>query len=424
MAVEAEHKNDNINFKDNSDSINTDSDDELISVNDFNSAANPKKMIEAIWVDEAFNILNSKLENNPKQIAKIANSSLDCIRFENINPKLYRRWHFDYKSKMSYNLDHRVLSNDYSPPKIKKKEVELKLVVQKLDYNALISETLNKFQLNVEQIPCFLLFVNKLLNNKPKPQILCNLTGEGGTGKTMLIDALQYFFEKTNNLHKLLLTATTGIAATNINGNTIHSMVALSFYNKHLPHLNISSKNKLELEKRFQNVEFLVIEENSMNGKINLNIISKMLMIAKNNDSIYGGINILFVGDFFQLQPVKQVALFRQSNIEKCSNYNKKFIQSEISKYNSSIINQDFNSEDLIDEENYDDDKQKNVKQNQIDMENGRILWLSLTHCFILTIQMRQISDPIYANLLRRSRYKECTNQDFILLNRFFYFHF
>ena len=77
-----------------------------------------------------------------------------------INPKLYRRWHFDYKSKMSYNLDHRVLSNDYSQPKIKKKEVELKLVVQKLDYNALISETLNKFQLNVEQIPCFLLFVN------------------------------------------------------------------------------------------------------------------------------------------------------------------------------------------------------------------------------------------------------------------------
>lgn len=149
-----------------------------------------------------------------------------------------------------------------------------------------------------------------------------------------------------------------------------------------------------------------------------------ILLNAKNNDSIYGGINILFVGDFFQLQPVKQVALFKQSNIEKCSNYNKKFIQSEISKYNSSIINQDFNPEDLIDEEECDDDKQKNIKQNQIDMENGRLLWLSLTHCFILTIQMRQISDPIYANLLRRSRYKECTNQDFLLLNRFFYFHF
>ena len=333
LAVEAEHKNDNINFKDSSESINTYSDDEIISVNNFNSSLNPKKIIEAIWVDEAYNILKNKLDKHKQEISNVAKSSLDCVRFENINPKLYRRWLLDYKAKLSFNLDNRILSNDYSPPKIKKREGDLKLVIQKIDYSALISETLDKFQLNIEQIPNFLLFVNKLLNNKPSTQILCNLTGEGGTGKTLLIDALQYFFEKTNNLHKLSLTATTGIAATNINGNTIHSMVALSFYNKHLPHLNISSKNKLELEKRFQNVEFLVIEENSMNGKYNLNIISKMLMIAKNNDSLFGEISILFVGDFFQLQPVKQVALFKQSNIEKCSNYNKKFIKAEISKH-------------------------------------------------------------------------------------------
>src|SRR5579859_2292492 len=51
--------------------------------------------------------------------------------------------------------------------------------------------------------------------------------GEGGTGKSTLIKAVHLWFERNNQGHKLIVTATTGSVAVKINGSTVHSAVCI-----------------------------------------------------------------------------------------------------------------------------------------------------------------------------------------------------
>ncbi|MBK8503934.1 MAG: AAA family ATPase [Saprospiraceae bacterium] len=120
------------------------------------------------------------------------------------------------------------------------------------------------------------------------------LTGKAGTGKSTLLQ----LFRKTT-CKKTVVLAPTGVAALNVNGQTIHSFFGFA------PRL--LSENDLikrKDKKLLRALEVLVIDEISMVRADLLDHIDFVLRYARNSEEPFGGIQILLVGDLFQLPPV------------------------------------------------------------------------------------------------------------------------
>lgn len=131
-------------------------------------------------------------------------------------------------------------------------------------------------------------------------QLLMYIAGVGGTGKTHVIKAVLKFFDLLGRSREILVGAPTGAAALNIDGYTIHSLTMLPG----------NGKRKLtELRQLWSPVRYLVIDEVSMIGAKFLGDISRRLQQAKVEDGPlvslpFGGVNVIFTGDFGQLKPV------------------------------------------------------------------------------------------------------------------------
>lgn len=128
------------------------------------------------------------------------------------------------------------------------------------------------------------------------------LTGSAGAGKTYVLNQyIQYLKE-----HKVgvAVTASTGIAATHMNGQTIHSWSGIGIRDevsvRHLSNL----KEKKYFRDKMENVKVLVIDEISMLHRNQLDLVNRVLKFFKGNELAFGGIQIVFSGDFFQLPPI------------------------------------------------------------------------------------------------------------------------
>lgn len=134
------------------------------------------------------------------------------------------------------------------------------------------------------------------------------LTGEPGSGKTFVINAYIAYLEACKV--PVAVTASTGIAATHIGGMTIHSWSgigardALSAYELD----QIVSREKVA--KRIQKARVLIIDEISMLDGTYLDMVHKVCAQVRQSAEAFGGLQVVFVGDFFQLPPVT-----RQGNV-------------------------------------------------------------------------------------------------------------
>ena len=133
------------------------------------------------------------------------------------------------------------------------------------------------------------------------------LTGKAGTGKSTL---LKYICSHTRKKHIIL--APTGIAAINAGGSTLHSFFKLPFYPM-LPDDPRCSFSKIRdflkynsaLQKIIREVELVIIDEISMVRADTIDFIDKILRVyGRNIKEPFGGKQLLFVGDIFQLEPV------------------------------------------------------------------------------------------------------------------------
>ena len=156
----------------------------------------------------------------------------------------------------------------------------------------------------------YLIFIMNLLNEEQKYALKCVsegnnilLTGSAGTGKSYTI---KYIIEYLNNANKkYAITASTGTAAVIIGGQTLHSFLGLGLGTGTVKEiLNNILKNKKKHES-ILNLEVLIIDEISMIDKDLFEKISLILSIIKSNDVYFGNIQIILVGDFCQLAPVK-----------------------------------------------------------------------------------------------------------------------
>ena len=147
------------------------------------------------------------------------------------------------------------------------------------------------------------------------------LTGGAGTGKSHLIKAIFYEFNKllismNQNPEKslVLVVAYTWTAAFNIHGQTIHSAFNIrKTSHKYVP---LGEKAITDLRLKHEHLQLLIIDEISMVDKNMLNFISgrlNQIMRIRDPTATFGNICVLGVGDFYQLPPVFGSMLYKHN---------------------------------------------------------------------------------------------------------------
>ena len=128
------------------------------------------------------------------------------------------------------------------------------------------------------------------------------LTGAAGTGKTYLLNT--FITQARKRGKKVSVTATTGLAATHLGGNTIHSWSGIGV-SDHLPNNFFERLSKTRRDV-ISKTDVLIIDEISMLHDFRLDMIDKVLRTVRENDRPFGGIQLVMSGDFFQLPPVNR----------------------------------------------------------------------------------------------------------------------
>jgi hypothetical protein len=131
------------------------------------------------------------------------------------------------------------------------------------------------------------------------------LTGKAGTGKTTFLHQV-----KSKSLKRLIVVAPTGVAAINAKGVTIHSFFQLPFgpiipdgsqFQQRGNYKMRFGKQKIDIIK---SLDLLIIDEISMVRADLLDGIDQVLRRYKDSDKVFGGVQVLMIGDLQQLAPV------------------------------------------------------------------------------------------------------------------------
>ena len=128
------------------------------------------------------------------------------------------------------------------------------------------------------------------------------LTGAPGAGKTYVLNQYTQYL-KEHDIY-VAITASTGIAATHVGGVTIHSWSGIGAKQNITDYEVDELEGKKYLWKRYEQTKVLIIDEISMLSADLLNSVNKVCKSFRRNDLPFGGMQIVFVGDFFQLPPI------------------------------------------------------------------------------------------------------------------------
>lgn len=128
------------------------------------------------------------------------------------------------------------------------------------------------------------------------------LTGAAGAGKSHVLREYILYLKKHGI--RYAVTASTGIASTHINGTTIHSWSGIGIKDKLTRYDLDALEEKQNLYKRWNNTSVLIIDEISMLHATFIDMLDRVGKHMRRNDKSFGGIQIVFSGDFFQLPPV------------------------------------------------------------------------------------------------------------------------
>jgi len=201
-----------------------------------------------------------------------------------------------------------------------------------------------------------------------------------GTGKSQVIKALIHFFKERKEEYRFIVLAPTGSAAALVNGFTYHSVLGIRDASEE----SVSSRSLVQIKDRLLGVSYIFIDEVSMMSCQDLYKISaRRAKTFHNTEDPFGGINIIFAGDFAQLPPAMNNAPL----------------------YSAMVKNRVDSSMTIKGQEN----------------AIGKALWLQVTEVVILRKNMRQKSqteeDAKLRKCLENMRYSACTEEDIEFLN-------
>jgi ATP-dependent DNA helicase PIF1 len=155
------------------------------------------------------------------------------------------------------------------------------------------------------------------------------LTGAAGVGKSFVLRfIIQRLKEKLPSEDLVAITAPTGIAASHIGGQTIHSFGGIGLGKGSISDLIKKVQKNSGAVARWRKIKVLILDEVSM---LDSKLLEKLDAIAKDlrrSSASFGGIQLIFCGDFFQLAPVSlgwdnagyafESAVWRESRIATC----------------------------------------------------------------------------------------------------------
>ena len=128
------------------------------------------------------------------------------------------------------------------------------------------------------------------------------ITGKAGTGKTTFLHKI-----KNKSLKRMVIVAPTGVAAINAKGVTIHSFFQMPF-GPILPNQTHNSQQQRRYSKTkidiIKSLDLVIIDEISMVRADLLDGIDQVLRRYKDRNKVFGGAQILMIGDLQQLAPV------------------------------------------------------------------------------------------------------------------------
>ena len=148
------------------------------------------------------------------------------------------------------------------------------------------------------------------------------LSGSRGCDKSHLIQIIfhrvsKVFLYRSGDPTKprVLLLAPTGVAAININSNTIHPRLHLPFLGKLFP---FNDANNAKLRNKYSDVELVIIDEISMVSTKLFYQVHKCIyeIFCPGQDIPFGGKSVLFCGDLYQLPPVRFKPVFTFNKTE------------------------------------------------------------------------------------------------------------
>jgi ATP-dependent exoDNAse (exonuclease V) alpha subunit len=128
------------------------------------------------------------------------------------------------------------------------------------------------------------------------------LTGAAGAGKSYALREYITYLKKHGV--RYAVTASTGIASTHINGTTIHAWSGIGIKHKLASYELDALEEKQNLYKRWNETSVLIIDEVSMLHASFVDMLDKLGKHMRRNEKPFGGIQVVFTGDFFQLPPV------------------------------------------------------------------------------------------------------------------------
>jgi hypothetical protein len=245
------------------------------------------------------------------------------------------------------------------------------------EWQASIEDIYTSFNLNQEQGRAFRIVANHACDPDLE-QLKMYVGGMAGTGKSQVLRALSEFFARRKELYRLLVLAPTGSAAALLGGSTYHSALGINTDGDR------STSNTLlsQIKSKLTGVQYIFLDEVSMLSCREMYLISaRLARILNNPETPFGGMNIIFAGDFAQLPPA--------IGGEFASLYSRTVGRNPTSMY----------------------DQQAAI---------GKALWHQVTTVVILRENMRQrtesLEDAQFREALCNMRYKACTAADIAFL--------
>ena len=137
-----------------------------------------------------------------------------------------------------------------------------------------------------------------------KDQLLLIITGLAGCGKSYIINALKNLLQDSCKV-----CAYFGVAAFNVKGTTLHSLLQLPIKGKKSAELKANALCKLQ--EQLNGVEYLIIDEYSVIGQKMFGWISRRCKQATGKTTLsFGGLSIIVVGDIAQLPPISDKVIY------------------------------------------------------------------------------------------------------------------
>ena len=136
------------------------------------------------------------------------------------------------------------------------------------------------------------------------PPLRLIVSGTAGTGKSYLIHCLRLLLD-----HRVRVAAPTGVAAFNIEGHTLHSLLSLPVKGDFK---DLQGERLHDMQQSLADMEYLIIDEMSMVGRKFLGQVDQRLrqVFPRQADTPFGGCSCLLFGDFGQLPPVMDLPLY------------------------------------------------------------------------------------------------------------------